>query len=344
MSTHASNQFAVWIENADGEVVKTLFVTNFTAARRGYRNREDAVSSWVSAANPDAMTDAEIDAISGATPSAGTQNFAWDMTADDGSRVPDGVYKVMVEGTLFWSSSVLYAAELDTANVTAGELSVSETRSEPDNRDNENMLANVRVSVMVDTHSLIKTEAASATCETDGNIAYWSCSQCGKLFSDAEAKNEIAPEGTVVKATGHDWNEWSVTVAATEEADGMETRICNNDASHIETRTIPKLQNNPAETQQDEQTAQGCYVATAVYGSYDCPEVWTLRRFRDNVLAKTWYGRLFIRAYYAVSPAAVKLFGDSSWFQSFFRDKLDGLVSNLQAEGFESTPYQDYVW
>ena len=24
-----------------------------------------------------------------------------------------------------------------------------------------------------------------------------------------------------------------------------------------------------------------CYVATAVYGSYDCPEVWTLRRFRD---------------------------------------------------------------
>ena len=51
----------------------------------------------------------------------------------------------------------------------------------------------------------------------------------------------------------------------------------------------------------------GCYVATAVYGSYDCPEVWTLRRFRDKVLAKTWYGRLFIHLYYAVSPTAVKL-------------------------------------
>lgn len=33
----------------------------------------------------------------------------------------------------------------------------------------------------------------------------------------------------------------------------------------------------------------GCYVATAVYGSYDCPQVWTLRRFRDNTLAATWY-------------------------------------------------------
>ena len=88
----------------------------------------------------------------------------------------------------------------------------------------------------------------------------------------------------------------------------------------------------------------GCYVATAVYGSYDCPEVWTLRRFRDDVLAQTWYGRLFVRAYYAVSPTALKLFGDNEWFQSFFRDRLDKLVSDLQADGFESSPYQDADW
>ena len=95
---------------------------------------------------------------------------------------------------------------------------------------------------------------------------------------------------------------------------------------------------------QSGQNNQGCYVATSVYGSYDCPEVWTLRRFRDNVLAKTWYGRLFIRLYYAVSPTAVKLFGDCEWFQNFFRDRLDKMVSGLQADGFESTPYQDRAW
>ena len=88
----------------------------------------------------------------------------------------------------------------------------------------------------------------------------------------------------------------------------------------------------------------GCYVATAVYGSYDCPEVWTLRRFRDRVLAKTWYGRLFIHFYYAVSPTAVKLFGETKWFQDFFRNLLDPWVSSLQADGFESTPYQDRAW
>ena len=49
-------------------------------------------------------------------------------------------------------------------------------------------------------------------------------------------------------------------------------------------------------------TGNGCYIATAVYGSYDCPEVWTLRRYRDNELAKTWYGRAFIHSCYAISP------------------------------------------
>lgn len=55
----------------------------------------------------------------------------------------------------------------------------------------------------------------------------------------------------------------------------------------------------------------GCYVATCVYGSYDCPKVWTLRRFRDNVLAKSIDGRAFIRTYYAISPTLVRWFGDT---------------------------------
>ena len=58
-----------------------------------------------------------------------------------------------------------------------------------------------------------------------------------------------------------------------------------------------------------EKTVAACYVATAVYGSYDCPEVWILRRYRDYTLAETWYGRAFIHTYYAISPTLVKWFG-----------------------------------
>ena len=89
--------------------------------------------------------------------------------------------------------------------------------------------------------------------------------------------------------------------------------------------------------------SSGCYVATAVYGSYDCPEVWTLRRYRDNVLAKSIFGRTFIRVYYAVSPTAVKLFGKRKWFNRLFRSPLDRFVKKLTKRGIESTPYEDKV-
>lgn len=91
-------------------------------------------------------------------------------------------------------------------------------------------------------------------------------------------------------------------------------------------------------------TNSGCYVATAVYGSYDCPQVWTLRRYRDDTLAETWYGRAFIKTYYAISPTLVKWFGHTEWFKKMWQGKLDHFVAKLQANGVESTPYEDKEW
>lgn len=88
----------------------------------------------------------------------------------------------------------------------------------------------------------------------------------------------------------------------------------------------------------------GCYVATAVYGSYDCAEVWTLRRFRDDTLASTWYGRAFIKTYYAISPTLVKWFGNTQWFKKMWKPTLDKMVRNLNNKGVENTPYNDKQW
>ncbi len=90
--------------------------------------------------------------------------------------------------------------------------------------------------------------------------------------------------------------------------------------------------------------AGGCYVATAVYGSYDCPQVWTLRRFRDDTLASTWYGRMFIHTYYAISPTLVKWFGRTEWFKKLWQGKLDKMIKKLQENGVEDTPYEDKNW
>lgn len=85
----------------------------------------------------------------------------------------------------------------------------------------------------------------------------------------------------------------------------------------------------------------GCYVATAVYGSYDCPEVWVLRRWRDDRLASTAVGRRVIRVYYGLSPAAVRLLGGRAWFTEAARRPLDGFVGRLRASGYSSGPYSD---
>lgn len=75
----------------------------------------------------------------------------------------------------------------------------------------------------------------------------------------------------------------------------------------------------------------GCYIATAVYGSYDAPEVLVLREFRDERLAKSPWGRGFIRLYYRISPTLAKLVvRPAAPFNRIVRRLLDSIVSRLQ--------------
>jgi len=74
----------------------------------------------------------------------------------------------------------------------------------------------------------------------------------------------------------------------------------------------------------------GCYIATMVYGSYDAPEVLILRRFRDEVLAKSVSGRLFIQVYYAVSPILVKIFKHSVRINRLIKSVLDKIIVHIK--------------
>lgn len=117
-----SNQYAVWIEDAGGKVVKTLFVTSFTSkgrsrdgqkAERGYRFRPACVPNWVKAVDADSLSDGQMDAFTGATPaSSGTQTFVWDFTDQNGKAVARGKYVFHVEATYFNEGQVLYTGEV----------------------------------------------------------------------------------------------------------------------------------------------------------------------------------------------------------------------------------------
>jgi len=52
-------------------------------------------------------------------------------------------------------------------------------------------------------HILVKHERVEATVDTPGNIEYWECTDCGKLFADAEGRVEIQPEDIVIPSGGN---------------------------------------------------------------------------------------------------------------------------------------------
>ena len=44
------------------------------------------------------------------------------------------------------------------------------------------------------THEIEKKDAVSVTCNSHGNIEYYVCNSCNKLFKDEEGKIEISSE------------------------------------------------------------------------------------------------------------------------------------------------------
>ena len=147
-----SNQYAVWIENEKGDVVKTLFVTSYTTkgrarggepAKRGYIVRPACVPTWVKTVKADEQTDQQLDAVTGATPQAGgMQTFTWDFTDQQGKAVPQGNYTIKVEATLFFDSDIIYSGTFSTKD-KAGDINLTSTLTKEDEK-HKDMVTNVK--------------------------------------------------------------------------------------------------------------------------------------------------------------------------------------------------------
>lgn len=137
----ASNQFAVWIEDAEGNFLKTLYVTDFTA-RKGYKTRKDSLKIWVKRSNRAEASKDEIDAVSGATPRTGKLTYTWNCDDRQGNPVSPGNYRFFVEGTLFWESYVIYSGTITVGGKAESNIPVKVEYSSTDQK-NKNMIGPV---------------------------------------------------------------------------------------------------------------------------------------------------------------------------------------------------------
>ena len=90
-------------------------------------------------------------------------------------------------------------------------------------------------------HKLTKTAAKAATCTAAGNSEYYTCSECGKYFSDAAGKNEIAKDSWLIKAKGHTITKKETP--ATADREGKIEYSCDVCKNYVEkTFILPKTE------------------------------------------------------------------------------------------------------
>lgn len=73
-----------------------------------------------------------------------------------------------------------------------------------------------------------------------------------------------------------------------------------------------------------------CFIATMAYGSYEHPQVLQLRKFRDETLTTSAFGRKFITTYYKISPKIVVLLRNKPMINSTIKTLLNIFIKIIK--------------
>ena len=142
----ASNQIAAWAEDNNGNYIATIYITDFTGRREGWKKRPLSLNNWQKKANASSIDKKIIDAVSKSTPKQGKVNIVWDCKDNQGNIVKDGTYKIVVEATIYQDNNVLYTSTINIGNQANSQKATSKY-SKPEAK-NMDIIKNVNVSFM----------------------------------------------------------------------------------------------------------------------------------------------------------------------------------------------------
>lgn len=128
------------IVHLNGSLVRTLFVTKFTATK-GWEIRQETLPTWKKKANISVLKKEEVDGITGATPKAQRLIFIWEEKSGDNTFLPSGEYNYFVECNYFWEDTVLYAGRIRVGNKK--DMSRAVARYSTESAKNYNIIENV---------------------------------------------------------------------------------------------------------------------------------------------------------------------------------------------------------
>ena len=141
-SGFSSNQFAIWIENSNGDFIKTIYATKFTA-KGGWEKRATSLPEWVKKSGLAKLSKTEIDSFSGATPATGDLKYIWNCTDKIDKKVAEGEYKFFIEATLRGEYRVIYTGIIKIGNEKNEVIAKAEYFGITTEKE-KNMLGNVK--------------------------------------------------------------------------------------------------------------------------------------------------------------------------------------------------------
>lgn len=130
---YSSNQYAAWVENDQGRLVKQLVITRFAASPQALQ-RPDSLPYWTKHIKPQ-LPQSALDGVTSATPADGVQTYTWDLTDQTGAAVPDGSYTFHLAGTqnrgqqLEWQACL--TVQSGTVTIVSPLSTTSETQETP---------------------------------------------------------------------------------------------------------------------------------------------------------------------------------------------------------------------
>lgn len=199
---------------------------------------------------------------------------------------------------------------------------------------------NTVIEVVVHVHTMEKTPSKAATCEEPGNIAYWSCTECGKIYADKDGTIETTQEKVTVEATGHAYDDGLVTKEPTATETGTRTFTCEN-CGGTKTEVIPALgegeaPEDPTEPSEPEETVTVTRIAgsnrceTAFKAADQLKAVLGVEKFDAVIIAS---GNNFADALAGSYLAAVKQAPILLYRKGFEDENADYIAKNLSENG-----------
>lgn len=205
---------------------------------------------------------------------------------------------------------------------------------------------------MIGTHS-VRIEVTSGDPDDDREIDI-SCSVTITSLNDLESSKRLSCNAPSTFVTGKelvwrvqpsDLGDMTITWSGSENIVPDPNDVTNKKA--LVTYTTPGVKTAKATIDSDELTGsiscgavianaddpgisptngEGCFIATAAYGSYLEKDVYLLREFRDEKLRGNILGEAFIQTYYIVSPSIADTIRESDSLRESARTLLQPLI------------------